>query len=140
MSELAPRPSALLAERENADRTLGALVYGLYLAAPLTLGLSGLLGAVVAAKRRDQAGSVAASHFRFQLWTFGAAAFAVAAGRLWVLLGGAGSMAVGGGDGAWLALAGAALSGSAVVGYLAASAWGLSRLLSRLPIGRLFNR
>ena len=140
MSELATRPPQVPAERENADRTAGTLVYGLYLAAPLTLGLSGLAGALVASRRRDQAGPVAASHFRFQLWTFWAAVFAAAAGALWVLLGGAQTTGTGDGDGAWLAVSGVVLCAGAGVGYLAATVYGLSRLLSRSPVGRFFSR
>ncbi|HEX8569003.1 MAG TPA: hypothetical protein VF699_03645 [Caulobacteraceae bacterium] len=128
------------AERENADRAAGTLVYGLYLAAPVTFGLTGLAGAVMAARRRDRAGPVAATHFRFQLWTFWGAVLAVAAGALWALLGGAQTTGTGDGDGAWLALAGLALCAGAGVGYLAATVYGLSRLLSRSPVGRFLSR
>jgi uncharacterized membrane protein len=140
LSELAPRKPNLPAQRENTDHALGTMVYGLYLAAPLTLGVSGLAGALVAGKRKGEADPVAASHYRYQLWTFGAAAFAIAAGGLWALLGGVGSVGGRGGDDAWLALSGLALSGTAGLAYLAATVYGLSRILSRSPIGRLVSR
>ena len=140
MTELATRPSPLPAERENADRTAGVLVYGLYLAAPLTFGLSGLAGSLVALRRRQAAAPLAASHHRFQLWTFWTAAFAIGAGLLWALLGGVQTTGTGDGDGAWLALSGVALAGAAGVGYLGATVYGLARLLSRSPIGRFLSR
>ena len=140
MSELAPRQTTVPAVRENADRTLGTMVYGLYLAAPLTLGLSAVGGMLLAAKRRERADPVAASHYRFQLWTFWAAVFAAVAGGLWVLLGGARATGAGDGDAAWLAVAGGVLCLVAGVGYVAANVYGLARLLSRSPIGRFFDR
>ena len=140
MTELAARPSSAPAQRENADRAVGTLVYGLYLAAPLTFGLSGLGGSVVALRRRSQAGPLAGSHFRFQVWTFWSAVFAVGAGALWAVLGGVQTTGTGDGDGAWLALSGLALCGAAGVGYLAATVYGLSRLLSRSPVGRFLSR
>jgi uncharacterized membrane protein len=140
VSDLAHRPPTLPAQREDADRTVGTLVYAAYLASPLTLGVSALVGALVAAGRRDQAGPVAASHFRFQVWTFWLAAGAVAAGALWFTLGGVHALAANRGDGGWLAIAGAALCGAAAVGYLGASLYGLSRLMARSPVGRLLGR
>ena len=115
-------------------------MYGLYLAAPVTFGLSALGGMVLATRRRPQAAPVAATHFRFQMWTFWAAVFALGAGGLWALLGGAQTTGTGDGDGAWLALAGLGLCAAAGVGYLAATVYGLSRLLSRSPVGRFLSR
>ena len=106
----------------------------------MTFGLTGIAGMVLAARRRDQAEPVAATHFRFQLWTFWGAVLAAAAGGLWALLGGAQTTGTGDGDGAWLALAGLALCGAAGVGYLAATVYGLGRLLSRSPVGRFLSR
>ena len=140
MTALAPRPPNLPAQRENADRAAGTLVYGLYLAAPVTFGLSGLAGSFVALRRRHDAGPVAGSHFRYQLWTFWTAVFALGAGALWAVLGGVQTTGTGDGDGAWLALSGLALCGAAGVGYLAATVYGLARLLSRSPIRRFLGR
>ena len=140
MSELATRPPSLPAEQDKADRTAGALVYGLYLAAPLTLGLSGLAGSLVALRRRHQAGPLGGSHFRYQLWTFWTAAFAVAAGALWALLGGVQTTGTGDGDAGWLARSGVALAAGAGVAYLGATVYGLARLLSRSPVGRFLSR
>ena len=106
----------------------------------MTFGLSALGGMVVAARRREQAAPVAATHFRFQLWTFWGAALALAAGALWAFLGGAQTTGTGDSDGAWLALAGLGLCAAAGVGYLAATVYGLSRLLSRSPVGRFLGR
>ena len=140
MSDLATRTARTPAAREDADRTAGTLVYGLYLAAPLTLGLSGLAGSLVALRRRHEAGPLGSSHFRYQLWTFWSAAFALIAGGLWALLGGVQTTGTGDGDGAWLALSGLALCVIAGVGYLGATVYGLARLLSRSPVGRFFSR
>ena len=141
MTELATRRSSPPAERgDDGDCALGTVVYGLYLAAPLTLGLSGLAGSLLALRRRDRAGPLAASHFRFQVWTFWAAAFAVGAGALWALLGGVQTTGTGDNDGAWLALSGLALCAGAGLAYLGATVYGLARLLSRSPVGRFFSR
>ena len=51
------------------DRTLPAVVYGLYLLG-LVNGLTILIGLVIAYMNRDNAGPKMASHYRFQLRTF----------------------------------------------------------------------
>ena len=140
MSDLVPSRSALPAVREATDRNMGLAVYSLYIAAPLLLGLPALGGMLLAASRKDGADPVAAGHFRFQMWTFWVTVAALAAGGLWVSLGGVGALAPTRTEGAWLAIAGGGLWIAAGVGYLAASLYGLVRLASRSPIGRLFSR
>ena len=141
MSDLVPRPETTPpAVRERADRTAGATVYGLYLVAPLLLGLPAVAGMLMAASRKDRADPVTASHFRFQVWTFWAAVGAGFTGLLWFMLGGVGTLSPASSDSGWLAFAGFGLWVAAGLGYVAATIYGLSRLASRSPIGRLFRR
>lgn len=136
VTELAPRP--MIPDRqprdpEETERNTGLVIYGLYLASPLTLGVSGLVGLLMAASKAGRAGGKAASHFRYQVWTFGGALGASLTGGLWATLGGLATLADRtGGD---LALAGGALAIGSGLAFLGASAFGLSRLASHEPIG-----
>jgi uncharacterized membrane protein len=136
MTELAPRPrdrtAPAVRDPDQREHAVNLAVYGLYLASPLTLGLSALGGAVIAGTRRKGAGRVSGTHYRWQLWSFWAALGAAAAGGLWFALGGLSSVGGTGGD---LAIAGVALSIAAGVGFLAASVYGLLRASSHAPIG-----
>ena len=63
MSEhLIPAPSE--------QRTLPAVVYGLYLLAFATAGVSGLIGLIIAYAQRGGASPRAATHYTFQIRTF----------------------------------------------------------------------
>ena len=60
-----PAPTATPSE----DRTLPAVVYGLYLLG-LANGLTILIGLIIAYANRDGAGPMMASHYTFQIRTF----------------------------------------------------------------------
>ena len=136
MTELAPRPrdrtAPAVRDPDQREHAVNLAVYGLYLASPLTLGISALGGAVIAGTRRKGAGPVSATHYRWQLWSFWAALGAAVAGGLWFALGGLSSVGGTGGD---LALAGAVLTALAGGGFLLASMYGLLRASSGAPIG-----
>lgn len=137
MTDLIQRPSQLpdRADRaERSDRRAAQAVYWLYLAAPFSAGITGLVGVLMASGRRARAGATAASHFRFQTWTFGASAGAALTGGLWAALGGMATVADRtGGD---LVLAGAALAATSGIGFMGASLFGLGKAASGDPIGR----
>lgn len=136
MTDLVPRyadPDLDAHDPEAGERATGLVIYGLYLAAPLTVGVTGLVGLLMAASRSKRAGRRLASHFRYQVWTFGSAFGAATAGGLWAVLGGVASVSSRtGGD---LALAGGALAAASGIGFMAASIFGLTRLASHEPIG-----
>ena len=136
MTNLVPRssvPDRFRRDPEEAERALGLVIYGMYLAAPLTLGVSGLVGSFMAASRARRDNRGLASHFRYQVWSFGAALGAAMAGGLWAALGGLATVADRtGGD---LVLAGAGLAVASGVGFLAATLFGMNRLAAREPIG-----
>jgi uncharacterized membrane protein len=136
LTNLVPRhavPEIQAQDPEARERAAGMVIYGLYLASPLTVGVSGLVGLLMAASRSKRAGRRLASHFRYQVWTFGSAFGAATAGGLWAALGGIASVSSRtGGD---LALAGAGLAAASGIGFMAASIFGLSRLASHEPIG-----
>lgn len=52
------------------DRTLAFVVYVLMFAAPFVVGLTGLIGVVIAYVRKPEAPPLEASHYRFQIRTF----------------------------------------------------------------------
>ena len=52
------------------DRTLCYVVYALMFAAPFVVGLTGLIGVVIAYVRKPEAPPLEASHYRFQIRTF----------------------------------------------------------------------
>ncbi len=139
MSDLVRRNDTLPAQREESERSLGLANYGLMLAAPITLGVTGLVAVMLAGSRKERAGEVAGSHFRFQLWTFGTAFFLACLGGLWFMLGAAGALAPERTDAGWLAVAGGALWSVAGIGYLGATVYGMARLIGRSPVGRLFG-
>ena len=122
--------------RERAERHTGYAVYWLYLTSPFSIGVTGLIGLLMAAARKGDATPVNGSHFRFQVWTFWSALLASATGGAWAALGSIASVggAAGGGE---LVLAGAGLAALAGIGFMGASIFGLSRLVSREPVGRL---
>ena len=133
MTDLIPRPSHLPDKAEASERNAALVIYSLYLAAPLSAGITGLIGALMASGRRKRAGPFSATHFKFQVWSFGAAAGAMLTGGFWGAVGGIASVSnQTGGD---LALAGGALAATAGVGFIASSLFGLSRIASWEPIG-----
>lgn len=143
MTDLVPRrafppPDAYAPDPEDRDRRAGMMIYGLYLLSPLTAGFSGLGGLLWAASRSKRTAGRLATHFRYQVWTFGGAFGAAAAGGLWAALGGIASMV--NPNGGELALAGAGLAVVSGMGFMAASLFGLSRLASREPIGDPVSR
>lgn len=138
MTNLVPRtsvPDRYERDPEQAERNAGMLIYTLYLVAPLTAGISGLGGLLMAASRSKRGGSRLATHFRYQVWTFGSALGAAMAGGLWAALGGIASLADRTGGGGELLLAGMSLAALSGVGFMAATLFGLSRLASHEPIG-----
>ena len=64
MSQTQPVPTT------TEDRTLPAVVYGLYLLGPASGGLTILIGLVLAHMNRDGAGPIMRSHYVFQVRTF----------------------------------------------------------------------
>lgn len=64
MSQTQPVPAT------TEDRTLPAVVYGLYLLGPASGGLTILIGLVLAHMNRDGAGPIMRSHYVFQVRTF----------------------------------------------------------------------
>lgn len=135
MTDLIRRPADHLPTREErGDRNAALTVYWLYLGAPFTAGITGLVGALIASGRRSRAGTLASTHFRHQVWTFGAATGAALTGGFWAAVGGLATVADRtGGD---LVLAGAALSATAGIGFVASTIFGLTRVSGGEPIGR----
>ena len=134
MTDLIPRPSNLPDRVERGDRKAALTIYALYLAAPLSAGITGLVGALMASGKRARSGETAASHFRYQVWSFGAAAGAMLTGGFWGAVGGLASVSNRtGGD---LAIAGGALAATAAIGFVAATLYGLTRAVGGEPIGR----
>lgn len=72
MSDVSPPPAAPVAAAPIDDtRTLVIVVYGLYLAALLCVGLSGIAGVILAyVKRDDTRGTIWHSHFENAIQTF----------------------------------------------------------------------
>jgi uncharacterized membrane protein len=135
MNDLTRRPADHLVTREErSDRNAALTVYWLYLVAPFTAGITGLIGALIASGRRARSAPLTATHFRHQVWTFGAATGAALTGGFWASVGGIATVADRtGGD---LVLAGAALSTTAGIGFLASTIFGLTRASGGEPIGR----
>ena len=133
MTDLIPRPSTAPGALERSERNTALTIYGLYLGAPFTAGVTGLVGALMASGKRARSGPLSASHFRFQVWTFGAAAGAALTGGFWATVGGIASTA--NPAGGPLALAGGALAASAGIGFFAATLFGLTRAAGGEPIG-----
>jgi uncharacterized membrane protein len=135
VTDLIRRPADHLPTREErGDRNAALTVYWLYLAAPFTVGITGLVGALIASGRRARAGAFGASHFRHQVWTFGAATGASLTGGFWATTGGLATVADRtGGD---LVLAGAALAATAGIGFVASTLFGLTRASGGEPVGR----
>lgn len=133
MTDLIQRPSNLPAPAEKAERNAALVIYGLYLAAPFSIGITGLVGALMASGRRMRAGGLSRTHFRYQVWSFWAATGAALTGGFWGAVGGIASVSDRtGGD---LALAGGALAATAGVGFIASALFGLSRIAGWEPIG-----
>ena len=133
MTDLIPRPSHLPDKAEASERNAALVIYSLYLAAPLSAGITGLIGALMASGRRKRAGPFSATHFKYQVWTFGAAVGATLTGGFWGAVGGIASVSNRtGGD---LALAGGALAATAGIGFVAATVFGLTRAAGWDPIG-----
>ena len=136
MTDLIQRPSNLPDRprdaAERSERNAALTIYGLYLGAPFTAGITGLVGAAMASGRRARSGPLSASHFRYQVWTFGASAGAALTGGFWATVGGIASVSNRtGGD---LALAGGALAATAGIGFVAATLFGLTRAAGGEPI------
>jgi uncharacterized membrane protein len=73
MSDVSPPPAAPAAPLAHVDdaRTLVIIVYGLYLAALLCVGLSGIAGVILAYVKRDDArGTIWHSHYENAIQTF----------------------------------------------------------------------
>jgi len=74
MSDISPppvAPTAPMATPIDDTRTLVIIVYGLYLAALLCVGLSGIAGVILAYVKRDDApGTIWHSHFENAIQTF----------------------------------------------------------------------
>jgi uncharacterized membrane protein len=74
MSDVSPppvAPTAPMATPIDDTRTLVIVVYGLYLAALLCVGLSGIAGVILAYVKRDDArGTIWHSHFENAIQTF----------------------------------------------------------------------
>jgi uncharacterized membrane protein len=133
MTDLIPRPSHLPDKAEASERNAALVIYSLYLAAPLSAGITGLIGALMASGRRKRAGPFSATHFKFQVWSFGAAAGAMLTGGFWGAVGGIASVSNRtGGD---LAIAGGALAATAGIGFVAATVFGLTKAAGWDPIG-----
>lgn len=133
MTDLIQRPSNPPDRIERNERNSALTIYGLYLGAPFTAGVTGLVGALMASSRQRRSGPLSASHFRFQVWTFGASAGAALTGGFWATVGSIASVSNRtGGD---LALAGGALAASAGIGFVAATLFGLTRAAGGEPIG-----
>ncbi|MDP8915703.1 MAG: hypothetical protein M3M95_00580 [Pseudomonadota bacterium] len=139
MTDLVPRRPSMTdryeGDPDEGERATGMMIYGLYLLSPLTVGVSGLGGLLWAASKSKRAVSRLGTHFKYQVWTFGAALGAALTGGLWSALGGIASLGDRTGGGGELALAGAGLAVLSGVGFMAASIFGLSRLASHEPIG-----
>ncbi len=133
MTDLIQRPSSLPDSLERSERNAALTIYGLYLGAPLTAGVTGLVGAMMASSKRARSGPLSATHFRYQVWTFGASLGAALTGSFWLLLGGIASGA--NPEAGVLALTGGALASSAGIGFLGATLFGLTRAAGGEPIG-----
>jgi uncharacterized membrane protein len=161
MSDVVSRGPAATASSE--DRILTTAVYVLYFVAPFFCGFTALVGAVIAYARRPLADALNRTHYAFQIRLFwigfallGAAAVAALAGAGVLIAhlfdatmrGGAGwdGWDVDFGDEArgHLNLAGlvvlivsTVLAGASVLWTMLAAVFGVARLLSGEPIGRL---
>ena len=127
---------ALQERRVRGERHAGYAVYWMYLLSPLSLGVTSLVGLLMASARSPEAEPVNRSHFRFQVRTFWASLGAGLTGGAWAGLGGLASVA-GNASGGELALAGGGLVAASVMGFFGASLVGLSRLASGGPMGQL---
>jgi uncharacterized membrane protein len=125
-----------LQRRERSERHAGYGVYWLYLTAPFSAGITALIGLLMASSRAPDAAPLNATHFRFQVWSFWSSFLAGLTGGAWAITGGVASVA-GDAGGAQLALAGGGLAALSAMGFFAASLFGLTRLSSRAPMGRL---
>ena len=123
--------------RERSERHAGYAVYWLYLTSPFSLGITGLIGLLMAASNAPTAAPVNASHFRFQVGTFWGSFLGMLTGGAWATIGGIASVADAASGGGALALAGGGLAILSGVGFYAASLLGLTRLSTREPMGRL---
>lgn len=72
MTNISPQPAGPTAASPSEDvRTLAIIVYGLYLASLLCVGLSGIAGVVLAyIKRDDVKGTIWESHFENAIQAF----------------------------------------------------------------------
>jgi len=122
--------------RARGERHAGYAVYWLYLMSPFTVGITALVGLLMAADRIREAEPVNATHFRFQVKTFWGSLLGALTGGAWAAIGGIGA-AAGEGGGVDLALAGGGLAALSWMGFFVASLFGLTRLTSREPVGRL---
>ena len=131
------RALAVRRERqERSERHAGYAVYWLYLTAPFSLGVTALVGLLMAASRGPDAAPLNATHFRFQVGTFWGSFLGALTGGAWAAIGGIAAVAQQAG-GAELALAGGGLAALSGIGFYAASLLGLTRLSAREPMGRL---
>lgn len=133
MTDLIQRPSNLPQAAEKAERATALVIYGLYLAAPFSIGITGLVGALMASGRRMRASALSRTHYRFQVWSFWAATGAAVTGGFWAAVGGVASTS--NPDGGPLFWTGAALSATAGISFIASTLFGLSRMASWEPIG-----
>jgi uncharacterized membrane protein len=127
---------ARLQRRERSERHAGYAIYWLFLTAPFSLGVTAVVGLLMAASQAPAAAPLNASHFRFQVGTFWGSFLGALTGGAWATIGGIASVS---GDpaGGALALAGAGLAVLSGMGFYAASLFGLTRLSAREPMGRL---
>lgn len=72
MTDTSPQPSAPVAVPSSEDtRMLAIIVYGLYLASLLCVGLSGIAGVILAYIKRDETkGTIWESHFENAIQAF----------------------------------------------------------------------
>jgi uncharacterized membrane protein len=162
MSDVVSRGPAATASSE--DRILTTAVYVLYFVAPFFCGITALIGAVVAYVRRPLADGLNRTHYAFQIRTFWiflvvfvVALIAAIAGLILAIAapdveprgiadfftdGARHAQAVPGfgigvRGGALLAVIGGLAMGADVLWLMLASVFGVARLLSGEPIGRL---
>jgi uncharacterized membrane protein len=72
MTDISPQPAAPTAAPSSEEaRTLAIIVYGLYLASLLCVGLSGIAGVILAYIKRDEVkGTIWESHFENAIQAF----------------------------------------------------------------------
>jgi uncharacterized membrane protein len=155
--------SGTAAPPSSDDRNLAFLVYALLFCAPFVAGFTGLVGVVVSYVRRREAEPVVRTHYQFQIRVFWVAIVLAALACLSVLVGIGGLLAdvintatnKGRGWDAWdvasfsgadvhvhaawvMALVlGGAVGVAASLWVMVASVFGLARLASHQPVGRV---